>query len=496
MADKNHIPTNITEWLGFSNTPDYSKARPLGIILGVLLIVLIALIFVMGSMVLYQFFRAAAGSTVNSHEEIRNIGLVVAALFGVPFVIWRATVAQKQADVAEQSHITDRISKAVEQLGAEKSVNRIGRPLRIRIGCRTYTITKPFESEPSLSEYSEVISKGEPYKKAEYFEDVDDVDETVVVDYTVQTWREVRTDIEWQAEVVKLDEKEQIEAHGEWQVFSETQPNIEVRLGGIYALERIGKDSPQDHLQIMEILTAYVRGNSPAKNLTPTEPPFAQPLVRLDIQAIVSVLARRSESLVAIELKAKHRIDLCKCDLSGANFNGGNFAAAKLHQCKLEACNFRDCNLTGTQFFGSLLNFSEFWDADLIGTRMDHTITNRSIGRDPSSIGFPGGNILGVSVAGADLSALDSLGGTDKMNKMIGSSDTVLSDNIDESWQEFLQLQIAIRDAEKARNYEKVQDLKRELVETGFSNWFQYPSTNLAFTHYRAEFLKTLGLKG
>src|SRR5205085_43814 len=38
---------------------------------------------------------------------------------------------------------------------------------------------------------------------------------------------------------------------------------LAVRLGGIYALERIARDSPRDHWQIMEVLTAYVRQNAP-----------------------------------------------------------------------------------------------------------------------------------------------------------------------------------------------------------------------------------------
>ena len=37
----------------------------------------------------------------------------------------------------------------------------------------------------------------------------------------------------------------------------------EVRLGGIYALGRIARDSPPDHWPIMEILTAYVRKRAP-----------------------------------------------------------------------------------------------------------------------------------------------------------------------------------------------------------------------------------------
>lgn len=38
---------------------------------------------------------------------------------------------------------------------------------------------------------------------------------------------------------------------------------LEVRLGGIYALERIAWDSEKDHWPIMEVLTAYLRENAP-----------------------------------------------------------------------------------------------------------------------------------------------------------------------------------------------------------------------------------------
>ena len=40
---------------------------------------------------------------------------------------------------------------------------------------------------------------------------------------------------------------------------------LEVRLGGIYALERIAKDSKRDHWPIMEVLCTYVRENAPNK---------------------------------------------------------------------------------------------------------------------------------------------------------------------------------------------------------------------------------------
>src|SRR5215208_1645289 len=41
------------------------------------------------------------------------------------------------------------------------------------------------------------------------------------------------------------------------------QKLFEIRIGGIYALERIARESEEDYWPIMEILTAYVRQNAP-----------------------------------------------------------------------------------------------------------------------------------------------------------------------------------------------------------------------------------------
>jgi hypothetical protein len=85
---------------------------------------------------------------------------------------------------------------------------------------------------------------------------------------------------------------------------------LEVRLGGIYALEQIARDSPEDHhWPIMEILTAYVREHASWKEeeqpsqeeISPRETQPAQsnqslPKLAPDIQAILTVLGRRGSS--------------------------------------------------------------------------------------------------------------------------------------------------------------------------------------------------------
>jgi hypothetical protein len=72
-----------------------------------------------------------------------------------------------------------------------------------------------------------------------------------------------------------------------------TKDSLEVRLGGIYALERIARDSARDQPTIMEVLSAYIREHAPRQMCTSTAsstPPTT------DVQAILTVIARRDEN--------------------------------------------------------------------------------------------------------------------------------------------------------------------------------------------------------
>lgn len=64
---------------------------------------------------------------------------------------------------------------------------------------------------------------------------------------------------------------------------------------GIYALERLARDSPRDHPLIIEVLTAYVR-----RNVSEPCPPAGEAgveersIVTTDVQATLTVLRRRN----------------------------------------------------------------------------------------------------------------------------------------------------------------------------------------------------------
>ncbi|MCH9000692.1 MAG: hypothetical protein IID48_20845, partial [Proteobacteria bacterium] len=80
------------------------------------------------------------GGTASRSEVVRNLGLLAAGAIGLGFGIWRAytayrqtqasqrqaEAANEQARIAEQGHITDRFSTAVEHLGSEQLPVRLG----------------------------------------------------------------------------------------------------------------------------------------------------------------------------------------------------------------------------------------------------------------------------------------------------------------------------------------------------------------------------------
>ena len=96
---------------------------------------------------------------------------------------------------------------------------------------------------------------------------------------------------------------------------------IEARLGGIYTLERISKESPDDYWTVMEILTALVRVRAhwekPDANTVVSEgEKSTPPLLRLaDIASIMTVLMRRKG--LKREVEEGWQLDLKGVDLRG-----------------------------------------------------------------------------------------------------------------------------------------------------------------------------------
>jgi uncharacterized protein YjbI with pentapeptide repeats len=296
----------------------------------------------------------------DNRETIRDLALIIAAIAGVPFVIWReysthraAKAAERQAETAAERHlrqteadrerrITDSFTKAVELLG---------------------------------------------------------------------------------------------------------KPELEVRLGAIYALERIARESKHDHWPIMETLTAYVRTKAPTQSLSQSnqgqnlrkatsiyavavaegtteamQGTVQSPLTKVgvDIQAVLTVLNRR---VVEYE-EQKQYIDLTEADLRGANLIGTNLSTAILVRTNLSGA-YLSGNLRSVFAVGANLSGASLRDADLTWAFLEDVNLTRSDltrtilqGADLIRADLSYADLTGTNLTGANLTDANLIGATLKYTKL------------------------------------------------------------------------------
>jgi uncharacterized protein YjbI with pentapeptide repeats len=194
-----------------------------------------------------------------------------------------------------------------------------------------------------------------------------------------------------------------------------------VRLGAIYALEQVAKDSPAEyHWPIMETLTAFVRQGDPTPvvpdhdaKVEPSQedeglggetastgnenregevngaPEPKLPPINADISAAVAVMARRNIG---------NDPDSRFLDFSGANMTGlslanvepRNLAKAQFGQANLEGARLRDANMKGANLFETNLK-----GADLKGAHLE--------GAGLLEANLEGANLHGAHLEGAGL---------------------------------------------------------------------------------------------
>ncbi len=185
----------------------------------------------------------------------------------------------------------------------------------------------------------------------------------------------------------------------------------EVVIGGIYSLERIAKDSPKDQWTIMEVLTSYIRKNSPIpsniQQLKPEErqkAPEKLPSVSIPVQAALTVIGRRKvendqagDNLAETTDSNKIKIlDLSRTNLRGANLNGAN----------LNGANLNGAYLYGAYLYGAILNGAYLNGAYLNGAYLNGAILN---GADLYGAHLYGANLYGANLYGANLYGAEDL---------------------------------------------------------------------------------------
>lgn len=200
-------------------------------------------------------------------------------------------------------------------------------------------------------------------------------------------------------------------------------PAIEIRLGGIYALERISKESEKDYWSIMEILTAYVRKNSSVEIVGRNKKvmPISTGIqanddtksevsevgeIPLDIQAILTVIGERKYSCYTGEIKRLdlHETRLCKADFSKTHFEKVNFREANLQDADFRWANLEGANLEGADLCRANLFKAYLHKANLKWAKLDNTTLVTAVLTDANlqEANLKGAFLIMVNFEGAD----------------------------------------------------------------------------------------------
>jgi hypothetical protein len=191
----------------------------------------------------------------------------------------------------------------------------------------------------------------------------------------------------WQASTARRRHEEQTKADLERRIteaFAKAveqlgSDKLEVRLGAVYALEDISRESERKYWPIMEVLTAYVRERAP---LPPPqsdeaadqqkEPELSREKIppKTDVQAVLTVLGRRDEEKRKQE-RDDQRLDLSQTDLRGANLTGAHLERANLWGAHLEHADFNEAHLEGTDLWGAHLEHAWLGRAHLEGAHIE-----------------------------------------------------------------------------------------------------------------------------
>ena len=235
-------------------------------------IAILVISVVIAAVVFSSFYWCWLTDGESGSTTVRNLGLVVTALIGMPIAIWRSVVAHRQAETAQGSLLNERYQKGAEMLGSD---------------------------------------------------------------------------------------------------------DLPVRLGGIYALERLAREHPEDyHPQILRLFCSYVR-NPPVAKAHGAKLPE-------DVQEVITAVCARSEAQIEIEKREYCPLDMSGSDLQGvnlfiatfrkllprgkttrANLEGAIMDGANLKNACLTTANMKRANLGHVDLTGAFMIDTDLSSANL-----------------------------------------------------------------------------------------------------------------------------------
>ena len=195
---------------------------------------------------------------------------------------------------------------------------------------------------------------------------------------------------------------------------------LSVRLGGIYALQRLAEDHPEQyHVQIMWLFCAYVRNPTGQASIRVLRYEDGKPVYgpREDVQAVMYAIGNRSDADMALERAAKNfrldlrnvslyhshlsNLNLSYSNLESANLSGARLNGAKLYSARLYRARLSNANLDDADFSYAFLSDADFSDASLSGTEFFNASLSRA---NLSNAILDGANFFLASLHGANLS--------------------------------------------------------------------------------------------
>jgi hypothetical protein len=200
---------------------------------------------------------------------------------------------------------------------------------------------------------------------------------------------------------------------------------IAAHVGGIYALDRIGRDSAKDQWMIVKTLSAFIRESTPIANTVDiTERPAAEPL-RMDVQAALTILGQsatsepgriylartdlRNGDLTRLLLKYANfrEANLQGANLTSANLEGAHLASARLDKAQLELAHLEGAVLMNAQLKGANLMFAHLEGADLSNANLKKANLRFAHleGANLKEADLEGAFLFGAHVEGADFTA-------------------------------------------------------------------------------------------
>ncbi|MEU3994155.1 pentapeptide repeat-containing protein [Streptomyces platensis] len=190
---------------------------------------------------------------------------------------------------------------------------------------------------------------------------------------------------------------------------------LEVRLGGIYSLERIMHDSPKDYQTVLEVLAAFVRERGAVRSPSRSggDPRVARARRRIsffalpstqpstDVQAALTVLGRRSAA------SQRHPLDLSFAPLEGASLNNADLSSTVLVGAHLEKANLFNVDLkhsllVGAHLDGAVMASTQLQHAVLAGATLNGAVMAGAILDDTE--------LAGANLTKAELSSTDFRG--------------------------------------------------------------------------------------